>query len=244
MAFQFTIQDNTNGTATLTVSGSAGANWLLHGCPVGEGFASSGYSMESAGTGDDTRVITPSFGAVAANWILLSGGNIIGSQFLRVTVDAPDLAPHHAAAQHIVDGLKIIGVAGYATADIKIRRIPKLLNQELDRPTILVSPFPAEREVYKLNNRDDVVYPVTVVMYRPLTENDSLDAGMKTDFKERQRIAKAFRNHRPQPLPGAMPLIITWRPDLPTSPVLLVESRAVGIMIFECGYRETKLNIV
>lgn len=240
MALGLTVTDNLDGTADYAVTGTLAAAWSLAAGLWPSAPGPVAMVEQEAGTGDDADTITPTFASGPLIWTLTSGSQP------PVTVYCPiaptGFAPHLLAARYVLDGVKILGVADVAPTDIILRRLPRPVGKEHDRPMVIVSPFPTETEEARLSNKDNIVYPVTVAFFAP--NNGGLNTNMERDFMSRWRVSKGFRNHRPAGVPGAAPLQIKWRPDLPTSPLAATANNlSVGAVIFEVGYRETRAAV-
>jgi len=236
MALGLAVADNLDGTASLAVSGTLAAAWTVVGYLL-EGVAGSlAPVQQAAGTGDQTVNATPTFGGGPILWVLRSGTSETDPVYRPIS--RTGYAPHILAAMQVRDGIRTIGLTGVATADILLRRLPKTLGKENDRAMVIVSPYPTESERNRMSGVDDVYYPVTVAFFAP---NDAtMNVNMEADFMNRWRVSKAFRNHRPDGVPGAKPLQNFWKPDLPTSPYGVSQNVSCGIVVFEIGFRELR----
>lgn len=236
MALGLVVSDNLDGTADLVVTGTLAAPWTVDGYLWGGDPGTMTAVQQAAGTGDGTATVTPTFGGGPILWILRSAGSATQPYFQAIA--RTGYAPHLLATFFIRDGIRIIGVTGVNSDNIVARRLPKLLGKEHDQARVVCSPFPAEVEVSRLSGKDDINYPVTVAFFRP---NDAtLNKDMADEFMNRWRVSKAFRNHRPDGIPGAAPLQIRWEPDLPTSPFAVAQNVSAGVIVFKVGYREIR----
>lgn len=236
MALGLTVEDNLDGTAELVITGTLAAAWTVYAYSLTGVTGPLAGVLQASGTGDGTTTVTPTFGGGPILWQLRSG--TAETEPVYQPVGRTGYAPHILAAQFIRDGIRTLGLSGVANDDILLRRLPRPLSKEQDRRLVIVSPFPTEIDQQKWSGRDDIVYPVTVVFFGP--NNADMNLNQESDFMNRWRVSRAFRNQRPQGMAGATPLQIKWKPDLPTSPLGVSQNVSAGVLIFECGFRETR----
>lgn len=236
MALGLTVSDNLDGTASLVITGTLAAAWSVYAYSLTGVAGTLTGVLQASGTGDGSTTATPTFGGGPLLWQLRSG--TAETEPFYMPIGRTGYSPHIMAARFIWEGIKTLGLLDIATDDILLRRLPRALGKEFDRRMVIVSPFPTEIDQKKWSGRDDIVYPVTVVFYAP---NDSdMNKDFDADFMNRWRVSRAFRNQRPQGMTGAQPLQIAWRPDLPTSPAGVNQRANAGVLVFECGFRETR----
>ncbi len=205
MALTLTITDNANGTATATISGSAGNTTQVRYWNVGGDLGSAGEgSIGGARAGDGTILMTLPKGYYWFVVVEIVGlaPLLIGNFVYQNITDGDDAIPEQClqAVKSRIQSLTLTGISG---SSIDIQIIPDIQSLQGDEgvasrlPGILLSGFANEKISGGTNTRDDYGYPVTVMI--AAKKGADLEAQRPVFLKWRQQCLLAFNSQR---LPG------------------------------------------
>jgi hypothetical protein len=230
------IIDQRDGTVDAAVTGTGGDPWDLYAAQwSGPTGLTNGWGLAASGTGDGTTTgITPPNGTGPNFWSLVIAGQYTAP--LYAPVRAVGECPWMRTVSAVKTAIIALNLPGIGSTGVKLRQLPRRLDGD-PLPLVIVSPWPAETVQGKLNARDDIGYPATVVFFDGA--NGLLDKNIGQWLDWRHQIAALLRESRIETGQTGV-YRVQWRPDIPASVAGLQQDYLIGAMLFEGISREPR----
>lgn len=206
MAVTLAITDNEDGTGGVaTVSGVTGGTTTTVYYAVFTGVMQA-YTWVSAGTvvGNGTLAVGLATGYYV--WFATNdnAGAVTASNLVYQNLTNTDTeAVYFQILEAVANRIELLNLSGINASKIIKRWMPRERQETANPPVIVISPMGTEEDASKVMARDDVGYPVLVVMV-DAANNDNVHQ-MNRNLLWREKIAKAIRNQR---LPGVSEVYI------------------------------------
>ena len=196
------VVDVGNGTATATIAGSSALSanvvWTLK---VDNDFIS-GSTWTNSGnrTADGDVTLTLADGLYWVHVISTLNSQCASSNWAYLRVSSGVESVFLQCASAVQSRIRSLSLADITSGEIIIRKREWLKGTPKPPKIIIVPQTEAMPPRAGTNDKDDVTYPITIVMLRAGNQNIELADGMSEQLLWREKIARAFRNQR---LPGA-----------------------------------------
>lgn len=193
VALTFTdTADGTGGTATIS-GGNAGATNTVYSAPwTGQTAAQTWTSRGSrSGNGTVSVALTTTGPYLWRVDSLTSGVTEVATCYSWIT-NTSVASLHDRILDAVVTRIQGLSLSGVSSANIVKRWVPQFVPEITTLPAIFVSPIGSEGEVGGLNNRDDIGFPVLVVIIAASNQNNTDYTSRNTLWRE--RIQSALRH--------------------------------------------------
>lgn len=203
------VANNNDGTVTITISGSNGAEVHYVYRTLFDGLTPSKTPvLVTSGTGDLTITTALAVGHYQFSLMSNLGGvYTIAEGVYQSCSDASVESVYMRilnSAATIVTALGLTGTPGTPV----VQRLWMPRHAEGDLPKVLISPAGSESDLSALMQSDDIEYPVIIVTV--CQQNQDASKNMTAVLKWRGQIARAFRNKRMPGIPESYNVAVSY----------------------------------
>lgn len=233
MAISLAITDNADGTATATISGSAGGTVTVYSQAHSGELGTGTWTSRGSRTGNGTISITLAAGYYW--WKAVESSDVAPLVYQNLT-DGTEAVWYRCltGVQAVIQGLSLTGIS---SGQVYVRKVP--WDRDITKPGIIVCPVKETSDPKAgTNERDDIGYGVHVVLIR--ASNQDAEVNLALHLKQREQISRALRH---QPLAGVSEIYTVFiEPGPVIDPVSFAQQYDVQALVARCISREVRGN--
>jgi hypothetical protein len=211
VAITLAVTDNGDGTgAVATVAGSdgGGTNTLFR-APFAGLQQNLAWTASGTRTGNGTIAVNPGSGQYFWYVTGLVGGVAALSNVTFQALTDQTTSVHYRCLTAVQQRIQGLSLSGISSAQVVIKFLGREWPDVDNPPNVMVVPYGKEGQPGLLAGRDDIEYPVVVLIFDKL--NQDYTSNLARDLLWRQQIFRALRHQRLVGVPEV--ITVTAEPD-------------------------------